>query len=32
MMRNFIKGKKMFRGTLVKPWNTDEGYAVLIDV
>jgi len=31
-MRNFLKGKKMFGGTLVKPRNTDEGYVVLIDV
>jgi len=34
-MRNFLKGKKMWgyvRGTLVKPRNTDEGYAALIDV
>ena len=34
MMRNFLKGKKMWgyvSGTFVQPKNTDEGYATLID-
>ncbi|CAA2987188.1 gag-pol poly [Olea europaea subsp. europaea] len=35
VMKIFLKGKKMWRfisGTIVKPENTNEGYAALIDV
>jgi uncharacterized membrane protein len=34
-MRNYFKGKKIWgyvSETFVKPMNTDEGYAALIDV